>query len=73
MKIEPLNGLETEVYQILIVEGSELDFNRLDELFEKTSICLASSPSEVLPRVFKPTQAKSIDAANAILKTSRLH
>lgn len=68
MKVEPLNGLATEVYRILIVDDSDIDFDRLEDLLECTRFHLPTSAEEVTPRLFRPSRAHTLEDASLQLR-----
>ncbi|MEM9244437.1 MAG: hypothetical protein AAGA67_01635 [Cyanobacteria bacterium P01_F01_bin.153] len=63
MKVENFNGLKTRTYWLLVVEDSDIYFERLNGLFEQTSIYVVPPTATDLPRRFVVRRAESVDNA----------
>ncbi|MGD1938369.1 MAG: hypothetical protein ACFCA4_12555 [Cyanophyceae cyanobacterium] len=68
MKVRYLNGgLEIESYKLLVIEGSEIYFEFINDLLEKSRIYLDPSENDSRPREFRVDRCKAIAGAIAKL------
>ncbi len=68
MKIQKLNGLETEFYRVLVIENVDLDFDVIEELFDKTSFSVPLEGESISARRFRVDRVESVQEGVVELK-----
>ena len=60
MKVENRNGLKVEVFRLLVIEGSDVYFEYINGMLEKSSFYLTPIDSDALPQQFHVSRCKTI-------------